>query len=299
MLTFGNNGKRWFIEHGPLWPGRALAIELERELFSGHSKYQRIEVFETASCGKMLVLDGVIQFTESDEFAYQEMLAHLPLCAHPRPEKVLVIGGGDGGILREVGRHECVKQIDLCEIDPMVIEVCREYVPSMGCGFDDPRVKINFEDGGAYARRMETAYNVVIVDSTDPVGPGEALFGERFHRDLRRALAPGGVVAAQGESIFLHAELVQEMMRLFATLYPIFGYAITMVPTYPGGNIGICLGSLESPVDEPARLVDPGQLTNLRYYSPMIHRSAFILPKFGQRMVEGVAVDQLHQQKTN
>ncbi len=129
-----------------------------------------------------MVLDGIIQLTQSDEFSYQEMLAHIPLFAHPQPENILVIGGGDGGILREVGRHACVKTMDFCEIDEMVIAVSKQFLPDLACGFDDPRVNVFIRDGAVFARENTGVYDVIIVDSSDPIGPGEILFKNRFTR---------------------------------------------------------------------------------------------------------------------
>ena len=278
----------WFTERSPMWPGRALSLQIKRRLHSRRSSFQLIEVFETEACGRMLALDGVIQLTESDEFAYQEMLAQVPLFAHPRPEKVLVIGGGDGGVVREVARHPGVLQIDVCELDAEVVDVCRRWIPSTGVGFDDPRVRIHFEDGAAFARRAPAAYDVILVDSTDPVGPGKSLFGEAFHADARRSLARGGILAAQGKSIFLHFDLVSELMRIFARLYARWGYALALVPTYPGGHIGICVGSIGPDPTSPARPQDPGLQADLRYYSPSVHAAAFVLPAFGQRLVEKI-----------
>jgi len=140
----------WFFEICPMWPGMGFSLQIEKVLYSGESRFQKIDVYQTRHHGKMLTLDGIIQLTESDEFAYQEMLAHVPLFAHPNPENVLVIGGGDGGILREVCRHDCVKNVDFCEIDEEVIRVSRQFLPTLACGFDDSRINIHIGDGNAF-----------------------------------------------------------------------------------------------------------------------------------------------------
>jgi spermidine synthase len=276
----------WFFETCSMWPGMGLSLEIEKVLYNEKSPFQHIEVFETKNHGKMLALDGIIQLTESDEFAYQEMLAHLPLFAHPHPETVLVIGGGDGGILREVSRHDCIKTIDFCEIDELVIKVSKQFLPDLACGFDDPRVNVFIGDGAAFVREKTGRYDVIIVDSSDPVGPGEVLFQQPFYESLKTALKPGGIIATQGESIFLHKEYVTSLARITRQLFKQQAYACIMVPTYPGGNIGICLGSLGPELTRPARKIPSAVQAQLKYYSPEIHTAAFALPYFAQKMLE-------------
>jgi len=162
--------KGWFSELSELWPGQSLSLEVEKVIFDAKSPYQHIVVFKSKTYGIVLVLDGVIQATERDEFAYQEMLTHVPLCSHPNPKKILVIGGGDGGILREITRHECVEEIVLCEIDNMVIETSKKYLPHMAIGFNDPRVIVFNGDGAEYVKQRKGEFDIIIVDSSDPVG---------------------------------------------------------------------------------------------------------------------------------
>lgn len=275
----------WYSEFCPLWPGRALSIKVEENLFDQKSPFQHIQVFRSKNCGVMLVLDGIIQCTESDEFAYQEMMVHPALFAHPDPRRVLVIGGGDGGVLREVARHDCVEAIDICEIDGMVIEAAKRFLPSMAVGFDDPRVAVHVADGNEFIKDRSDYYDVIIVDSTDPVGPAEALFEEPFYRGMRGALRDGGVIAAQGESFFMHREVVAGLMGIMKKLFPVHGYAYTLVPTYPGGNIGVAMGSLGPRLEKPSRFPDTETQAQLRYYTPKIHEAAFVLPAFGERMM--------------
>jgi spermidine synthase len=276
----------WFFETCPMWPGMALSLEIETILYDEKSLFQHIQVFETKHHGKMLALDGIIQLTESDEFSYQEMLAHIPLFAHPQPETVLVIGGGDGGILREVGRHACVKTMDFCEIDEMVITVSKKFLPDLACGFDDPRVHVFIGDGAAFVREKTGVYDVIIVDSSDPIGPGEVLFKQPFYQSLKTALKPGGIIATQGESIFLHKDCVVNLAKITRDLFTRQAYACIMVPTYPGGNIGICLGSLGPELTRPAREMPAELQAQLRYYTPRVHEAAFILPHFARVMLE-------------
>ncbi|MEX1314153.1 MAG: polyamine aminopropyltransferase, partial [Desulfotignum sp.] len=276
----------WFSETCSMWPGMALSLEIETILYDEKSLFQHIQVFETKHHGRMLALDGIIQLTQSDEFSYQEMLAHVPLFAHPKPETVLVVGGGDGGILREVGRHACVRTVDFCEIDEMVITVSKQFLPDLACGFDDPRVNVFIGDGAAFVKEKTGVYDVIIVDSSDPIGPGDVLFKRPFYESLKNALRPGGIIATQGESIFLHKDCVTRLAKITRDLFDRQAYACIMVPTYPGGNIGICLGSLGPDLIRPARKIDPRVQEQLKYYSPEIHEAAFALPFFARKMLE-------------
>ncbi len=276
----------WFSEISDMWPGRALSIKIREKLLDIQSPFQHIVLYETENCGKMLVLDDIIQFTEDDEFAYQEMLAHLPMFCHPNPERVLVIGGGDGGVLRELSLHECVKHIDICEIDQAVVDVCRKYVPSLSCGFDDPRVNVHIGDGIEFIGRCTDCYDVIIVDSSDPVGPGIKLFEDPFYRAMRKAIHSDGIIATQGESFFMHSDVVCDLMRIARNNFPITAYSYMMVPTYPGGTLGVCLGSMRYSLSEPCRKPTAAMQAKLRYYTSDIHRASMVLPAFGARLLE-------------
>ncbi len=275
----------WISEVGPSF---GFTVETTEHLYTARSPYQQIDIYQTAHCGKLMLLDGIIQFTEYDEFAYQEMLAHLPLFAHPCPERVLVIGGGDGGILREIAKHDCVKRIDICEIDAMVIEAAKKFVPSMSCGFDDPRVAVHIADGSKFVADKESEYDVIIVDSTDPVGPGESLFNAEFYSKMKRALKPDGVIASQSESIYLHPAVIKRLMRINLDLFGSYNYALMLVPTYPTGTIGASVVSCSRDVKNPVREPDASMLAKLRYYTPAIHRASFVLPKFAEDFLKEV-----------
>lgn len=268
--------------------GFAVSIEIKEHLFSQKSKFQQIDIYETPFCGKLLVLDGVVQLTEFDEFAYQEMLTHIPMFSHAAPKRVLVIGGGDGGVLREIGRHRDVEEIDICEIDEEVINAVRRFIPSTACGFDDPRVKIHIADGSIFVKTRQRYYDIIIVDSTDPAGPGEALFNEFFYRGMHAALREGGIIASQAESVFLHPKIVSRLISITKKLFPVYGYAMMMVPTYPGGNIGTCVGSSGYDIRIPVRVPDADMQSMLKYYTPEVHRAAFKLPAFAGRLLAGL-----------
>ena len=286
MKNLSKIEKGWFSEICPMWEGVALSLQVDEVLYSNKSEFQQIDLYQTRSHGKMLVLDGIIQLTERDEFGYQEMMAHLPLFAHPNPEKVLVIGGGDGGVLREVAKHECVKTMDFCEIDPEVIEVSKKFLPGLACGFDDPRVNIHIRDGNEFVGSKPNAYDVIIVDSSDPIGPGEALFEKPFYEKLKQALKPGGVVATQGESFFLHQDCVENLIKITKALFPVQGFANILVPSYPGGHIGVCMGSMGPELVKPARKISKELQDKLQYYSPAVHEAAFVLPHFARKIMD-------------
>jgi len=288
MKTYSKLLDGWFSEICPMWPGVALSVEIDKVLYSKRSKFQQVDMFQTKNHGKMLVLDGIIQLTQSDEFAYQEMLAHVPLFAHPKPENILVIGGGDGGVLREANRHDCIKQIDFCEVDIDVINVCKEFLPDMACGFDDPRVTVHIADGNDFVHTKTDQYDVIIVDSSDPIGPGESLFEPSFYKNLKTALKPGGIIATQGESFFLHKECVVNLLKITKELFPRYAYSYFLVPTYPGGNIGICLGSLGPELKKPCREMTGELQAQLQYYTPCIHESSFVMPFFAEKMFESI-----------
>ncbi|XP_017633889.1 spermidine synthase 1 [Gossypium arboreum] len=286
----------WFSEISPMWPGEAHSLKVEKVLFQGKSDYQNVMVFQSSTYGKVLVLDGVIQLTERDECAYQEMITHLPLCSIPNPKKVLVIGGGDGGVLREVSRHSSVEQIDICEIDKMVVDVSKQYFPDVAVGYDDPRVKLHIGDGVAFLKAVpEGTYDAVIVDSSDPIGPAQELFEKPFFESVAKALRPGGVVCTQAESIWLHMHIIEDIVANCRQIFKgSVNYAWTTVPTYPSGVIGFMLCSTEGPLVDFKHPVNPIDKDEscckskrpLKFYNSEIHSAAFCLPSFAKKVIE-------------
>jgi len=276
--------KGWFSEVGTLWPGQALSLEVEETLYEQQSPFQHILVFKSKTYGNVLVLDGVIQATERDEFAYQEMLTHIPLCSHPNPKRVLVIGGGDGGIVREITRHSTVEEIVLCEIDNLVIETSKAYLPNLSVGFSDPRVKIFNGDGAEYVKGRKGEFDVIIVDSSDPVGPAETLFTESFYYFMKEGLREGGIVCTQAECQWLHLDLIKNMMEFSKKHYVHVEYGFTTIPTYPCGQIGFLLLSTGDSCKVAKRKIDNPQL---KYYTSEIHSAAFVLPKFANKALNG------------
>ncbi len=285
QLSIDKRINGWFSETSDIWPGLALSIEIEKTLFSRKSIFQQIDLYKTKHHGKMLVLDGIIQLTDFDEFAYQEMLAHIPLFAHSQPEKVLVIGGGDGGILREIAKHDTVLSIDICEIDEKVIQVSKKFLPNMSIGFDDPRVNIHIADGSEFVLHHPSEYDVIIVDSSDPVGPGEILFEKTFYENAGNALRENGLMAVQAESFFLHPEEVKAIVRNMRSLFKHHGYAYSLIPTFTGGHVGICIGSNGAEPSKPSRSISKQFQSGLKYYNPKIHEAAFVLPRFAEKLI--------------
>ena len=272
----------WVTEVGN---GYGQTIEVVRQLCCRQSKFQKIEIFETARLGKLMLLDGIIQSTSADEFAYQEMMAHLPYYVHGDPERILVIGGGDGGVLRELSRHKEPKVLDICEIDEEVIRASREFLPEMACGYDDPRVTVHIADGSEFIRQRREYYDLVIVDSTDPGGPGAPLFGAEFYRDLKSALRPGGVVGTQAESPWLLPDVVKGLINAARSNFKFVDYAAISVPTYPTGMIGCCVASDSRQPALPAAEPDEKLLETLRYYNKDVHKSSFSKPQFVAQML--------------
>jgi spermidine synthase len=278
----------WFHERGVLWPGQAMSLKVEEVLYHGRSDFQDILVFKSTDYGIVLVLDGVINVTERDECSYQEMIAHVPLYGHPNPEKVLVIGGGDGGAVREICKHPGVKEITLCDIDGGVIEISKKYLPFTACGYEDPRVTVRVMDGAKFMEENQATFDVIITDSSDPVGPASVLFETPFYNAMHRALREGGIVATQGECLWLHSELIQPLIKSISATYSTVEYSTISIPTYPCGQIGIIVATKErGSVKKPARKPSKEEQKEMKYYTPAMHEASFVLPAFTQRQIFG------------
>ncbi|XP_064423893.1 spermidine synthase [Latimeria chalumnae] len=279
----------WFTETCILWPGQATSLQVEEVLYHQKSKFQDVLVFRSKTYGNVLVLDGVIQCTERDEFSYQEMIANLPLYSHPNPRKVLIIGGGDGGALREVIKHPLVESVVQCEIDEDVIAVSKKYLTSMAVGYSNPKLTLHVGDGFEFMKQNQDAFDIIITDSSDPIGPAESLFKESYYRLMKTALREGGILCCQGECLWLHLELVKEMTLFCKSMFPVVDYAYSTVPSYPGGQIGfmLCSKNPNTNFHEPVQILTPEQVAsmNLKYYNSDIHRAAFILPEFARKVL--------------
>jgi len=278
----------WFRESEVMWPGQAMSLKIEEVLWEGRSDFQDILVFRSLTYGTVLALDGVIQLTERDEHAYQEMITHIPMHSHPDPKSVLIVGGGDGGVLREVCRHAGVTQITMCEIDPVVCQVAQQFLAgSTATSFNDPRVTLVHADAAEFVKDKKDAYDVVIVDSSDPVGPAETLFTASFYTALRGAMKPGAIMCNQGECVWLHLDLIGECMGHCTQVFPSVDYAFTTIPTYPSGQIGflLCSTAPNTVLREACREPAPELARQLKYYSAAVHSAAFVLPLFAEKVV--------------
>ncbi|PFH45620.1 hypothetical protein AMATHDRAFT_8912 [Amanita thiersii Skay4041] len=273
----------WFREISSQWPGQAMTLKVNKILHVEKSLYQDVLVFESETFGNILVLDGVIQCTERDEFSYQEMITHLPLSTHPNPKKVLVIGGGDGGVVREVLKHDTVEQVVLCDIDEAVIRVSKQYLPHMSSLLASPRVIVHIGDGFKFLAENTSTYDVIITDSSDPVGPAESLFQKPYFQLLHDALAPGGHISTQAECLWLHLPLIRELRSMTGTLFPVVEYAFTTIPTYPSGQIGFLVCSKQQGRDMRTPMRD---VKGTKYWNQSVHKSAFVLPEFARAMLE-------------
>ena len=228
----------WYQDAIEFGHGISLRIKIKNVLYNARSPYQEITVMETERLGRILVIDGITMLTEWDEYAYHEMISHVPLLVHPNPSKILIIGGGDGGTAREVIKHPSVELVHVCELDEAVVNACRKYLPSLASSFEDPRVKVFYEDGAKFIAKHPQSYDVIIVDSTDPLGPGQILFQEPFYQGLKKALTEQGIAVTQCESFFLHQHVIRGVFSFARNLFPKLGYYSTLVPTYPSGVIG-------------------------------------------------------------
>jgi len=268
-----------------------MSLKIEEVMWEGRSDFQDILVFKSTTYGMVLALDGVIQLTERDEHAYQEMITHIPMHAHPDPKSVLIVGGGDGGVLREVCRHSGVEKIVMCEIDPTVCDIAKKFFSnSTATAFNDPRVTLVHADAAEFVKDKAAEFDVVIVDSSDPVGPAETLFTAGFYGSLRHAMKPGAIMCNQGECIWLHLQLIGDVLGSCKEVFPSVDYAFTTIPTYPSGQIGflMCSTTPNAVLRAPVRSPEPELASKLKYYSSAVHAAAFVLPEFAERVVSKV-----------
>ncbi len=274
------------------WDGRSgITFGVDDVLFSADSEYQQVRVLQTDAFGRLLTLDGLVMLTERDEFVYHEMIAHPALCLLDRPRRVLVVGGGDGGTVREILRHDSIEHVDLVEIDQMVVDVSRDFFPSVASALDDPRLNIRVEDGAAFVGDAKDGfYDLVIVDSTDPVGFAEALFGEDFYRDCFRILSDHGILVSQTESPYdrIFRDSIREANRFLKSVFAEVALYLAHIPTYP---LGMWSFTMASKHHHPTRDFDVGAakdrlapfIDELQYYHAELHRAAFEVPLFVKR----------------
>lgn len=279
----------WFSElHTPYVK---FSIQIDKQLHSEQTEFQRIDIFESKEFGRMMVLDGYVMLTEKDEFIYHEMIVHVPMAVHPNPKRVLIIGGGDGGTARELLRYKNVESVDLVEIDERVVDISRKYLPQTACSFDDERLHCYFEDGLKFIRHCNNEYDLIIVDSTDPFGPGEGLFTKEFYGNCYKALKEDGIMVNQHESPFYDEDAfaMQRVHQRIVKSFPISRVYQAHIPTYPSGHwlFGFASKKYHPVLDFDAKRWNALGLKT-RYYNTNLHNASFALPNYVEELMEDV-----------
>ena len=279
----------WFSEFHT--PDVKHSIRVTRHLYSQQSRYQQIDIFETPEFGKVLTLDGNVQLTERDEFIYDEMITHVPMSVHPEIKDILVIGAGDGGVVKELTRYSTIEKIDLVEMDPLVLEACRTYLPENSSKLDDSRVHIYFDNALRYIRKCHAAYDLIIVDSTDPFGPSEGYFTREFYGICYNALREDGIMVNQQGSPFYSedAHAMQRSHKRIASTFQISRVYQAHIPTFAAGYWLFGFASKKyHPVDDLDSKAWNSLNLRTRYYTTRLHKGAFYLPAFLEEMLQEV-----------
>ncbi|BDU50788.1 polyamine aminopropyltransferase [Haliovirga abyssi] len=274
----------WFSEFH--LPGLKYSLKVKECLYSGKSEYQRLDVFETEEFGRAFTLDGILMVTEKDEFVYHEMMAHLSSNIHPNPKRALVIGGGDGGTIRELARYDSFEEIHLCEIDKHVTDVCLEYFPNVaGILKSDERVKLYFEDGIKFLENKKNYYDIICIDSTDPIGPAVGLFKEDFYKLCYESLTEDGIVIAQSESPWYHLPIIKDVQDSFRKIFPISKLATASLLAYQSGFWSFSIGSKRYNPIEDFNLEKAEKIEKFtKYYNSGIHKASFVLPNYVKKI---------------
>ena len=273
-----------------LYPEYRQSLSIDELLYDSKTDVQHLQLFRNNRFGRILTLDGVVQTTEGDEFIYHEMLTHVPLLAHGHARRVLIVGGGDGGMAREVLRHNCIDSVTMVEIDAGVVEFSKTYLPSLSNGaFDDPRLDLVIADGAEFMTDTTDQFDVIIIDSTDPIGPGEVLFSDSFYSHACNRLAEGGVIVTQNGVPFMQPEELTKTMQAFKKLFADWGCYIAGIPTYAGGPMAFGWGSQSASgrnvsIDILQRRYAEAKL-DTRYYTPAVHKGAFGLPRYIEKLL--------------
>ncbi|HWQ70701.1 MAG TPA: polyamine aminopropyltransferase [Desulfitobacteriaceae bacterium] len=273
----------WYTEKQT--PSVGITCKISKTLHEEQTEFQHLAILDTEQFGRMLVLDGMVMTTVKDEFVYHEMISHVALNTHPNPENVLVIGGGDGGAIREVIKHPKVKKTTLVEIDTRVVEVSKKLLPEIAAALKgNPKVEVLIDDGIAYIQNKENVYDVILVDSTEPIGPAEGLFALEFYRQIYIALKEDGIMIAQTESPFFNNDLISKAYKDISSIFPLTKLYLANIPTYPSGLWSFTMGSKRWDPEQ----IDEFKLPDLdtKYYCPEIHKAVFKLPKFVQDLLK-------------
>lgn len=276
----------WFSE--PHTPDVKMSIRIDRQLHSEQSEFQRIDVFECSEFGRFLTLDGLMMLTEKDEFIYHEMITHVAMASNPDIKNVLVIGAGDGGTVRELARYDTIEHIDMVEIDERVVEVSKEFLQQTACRLDDPRVNIVYDDGLRFVRRKENCYDLIIVDSTDPFGPGEGLFTSEFYGNCFNALTEKGILVNQHESPYYpdDAKAMQRAHKRIKEFFDVCRVYQAHIPTYPSGHW--LFGFASKAIDPLTADIEKWNSLGLktRYYNTDLHKGCFAIPNYVKELLE-------------
>ena len=264
----------WVTEYQT--PALGFSCKIVETLKVEQTAFQHLAVVVTEQFGRMLLLDGMVMTTDADEFVYHEMITNIALNSHPNPQNVLIIGGGDGGALREAVRHPQVKQATLVEIDGQVIEAAKQYFPELSCSFTDPKARVVVDDGIAYVQQKQNEFDIILVDSTEPVGPAVQLFSPEFYRACGAALKDDGMLVVQSESPFFNANVIKQAFGNIQKIFPLTKLYLASIPTYPSGLWSFTVGSKKYDPEQPLHKNE----NILKYYNEDIHRAAFKLPGF-------------------
>lgn len=262
----------------------AMTYKIKETLVRRKTDFQDLAILDTEALGRMLVLDGIVQTTINDEYVYHEMIAHIPLFTHPNPKKVLVVGGGDGGAIREVLKHPSVEKAVLCEIDGAVVEECKRYLPEISCALDDPRCEVFIGDGIKYVHEHKNEFDIIIVDSTDPFGAAEGLFGGSFYKEISECLTEEGIFIAQTETPFYLPEVVKSVFNDAKAVFPVTKLFMAAIPTYPSGYWSFTVGSKKHD-PENADLTNALDI-DTKYYTKKLHKACFTLPKYVEDLIK-------------
>ncbi|MDC3414963.1 polyamine aminopropyltransferase [Aquibacillus sp. 3ASR75-11] len=272
----------WFTEKQTEKFG--ITAKVKQTLHTEQTDFQKLDMIETEEWGNMLVLDGMVMTTQKDEFVYHEMIAHVPLFTHPSPKHVLVVGGGDGGVIREILKHKQVEKATLVEIDGKVIEYSKKYIPKIAGALDDPRVEVKVADGFKHIAESKRAYDVIMVDSTEPVGPAVGLFTKGFYDGISKALKEDGILVAQTDNPWFKADLIKQVYGDVQEIFPITRLYTANIPTYPSGLWTFTMGSK---IHDPLKVKEE-RFTEIEtnYYTKELHYASFALPKFVKDLTE-------------
>ena len=277
----------WFSENHT--ENIKLSIKVDKQLFSGDSKYQRIDIFESKEFGRFLTLDGIMMLTEKDEFIYHEMITHTAFAVNPNIKKILVIGAGDGGVVRELVKYKHIEHIDLVEIDEMVVEVCKKFMTTTSVALNNDKLTIFYQDGLKFIRKCQQKYDLIIVDSTDPLGPGEVLFTREFYGNCAKALTDEGILLNQHESPFyaLDAAAMQKAHKRISEEFPIGLVYQAHIPTYPSGHwlFGFASKTLHPLKDLKADIWNNFNIQT-KYYNTDLHSGSFALPNYVKELLK-------------